>query len=200
MLDVKNELNGSRANWNTRWFRKSDAALGPPDDWLQRFQYMLPKGSVLDVACGTGRNAVYLAERGFEVTAVDISEVALGRLAREAQQRGLSIATVQHDLEQNPVLPEGQFDVVLNYLYLHRPLLPAEMAAVRPGGVFVMRTFSRMSGAEESQRQEITLQPCELQNIFADWRTLYYEEGAYTSTKHGSLAGIIAERPKRERV
>ena len=189
-------MDGSSPDWDARWREKAVTANWQPDTWLQRVRSFLPEGSVLDIACGMGRNTIYLAEQGFAVTAVDKSEVALSLLAAEAQHRGLEIETLQLDLESSPVLPLGPFDLLLNFFYLHRPLLPLELDRVRPGGVAVFRTFSS-AGSDQfgAIRPEIALHPGELLEIFSGWEILLHEEGLEPSAKGGSLAGIVARRP-----
>ena len=185
-----------RRKWNARWHEKAATADWRVDPWLQRVFPLLPSGAALDVACGMGRNAIFLAEKGFSVTAVDASEVALTLLSKEATKRQLTIATQQIDLEAAPVLPAGPFDLLLNFFYLHRPLLTQELDLVRPGGVAVIRTFSQV-GAERfgSIRAEISLSPGELLELFSGWDILLHEEGLEPSSKGGSLAGVVARRP-----
>ena len=186
----------SQSKWDLRWQEKAATANWLADPWLQRVLPLLPVGSALDIACGMGRNSLYLAEQGFAVSAVDMSAVALDLLADEARHRGLSIETQQIDLEQKPQLPDGLFDLLLNFFYLHRPLIPQELARVRPGGVAVFRTFSR-AGTDRfgAIRPEISLCAGELLEIFSDWEVLLHEEGIEPSAKGGSLAGIVARRP-----
>ncbi len=182
--------------WNDRWRKKAAVADFNADPWLQKIHPLLPRGKAIDIACGMGRNAVFLAEQGFAVTAVDVSEVALDLLDAEARRRDLVIETVPLDLETDAQLPAGPFDLLLNFFYLHRPLLAQELARVRPGGVIVLRTFSS-AGADRYGpiSPEISLRAGELLEIFTDWEILLHEEGIEPSAKGGSLAGIVARRP-----
>ena len=191
-------IDNSETKWNSRWQEKAARGGQQPDPWLKRVLPMLPKGTALDVACGMGRNAIYLAEQGYTVTAVDLSSVALGLVGEEAARRKLQISSQQIDLENDPVLPAGPFDLLLNFFYLHRPLLTQELSRVRPGGVAVVRTFSQV-GSERfgSIRPDIALDPGELLEIFSGWEVLLHEEGLEPSSKGGSLAGIVARRPNR---
>lgn len=142
----------------------------------------------MDVACGVGRNALFWAEKGFSVTAVDVSETALSLLNEAARQRHLIINTQQIDLESGASLPEGSFDLLLNFFFLHRPLLSQELARVRPGGVAVIRTFSRVgAGQSEQISAAMSLASGELLKIFSGWKILLHGEGLEPSKKRWNL-------------
>lgn len=111
--------------------------LAAPSPWVLRWAAELPAGaSVLDVACGSGRHARWLAARGLRVTGIDRDAVALSGLAGIAQ-------TLVADIEGNPwPLPAGAtFDAVVVTNYLHRPLWSRLLAAVAPGGRLIYETF-----------------------------------------------------------
>ena len=185
-----------KPDWNDRWREKAGQPL-TVDPWLLAIAPLLPNsGRALDLACGRGRHALFLAERGLAVTALDNSAEALAQLHSEATRRALTIETRQVDLEIAPQLPIAGFDVVLLFFYLQRSLLPHLRNAVRPGGLAVLRTFSSAGpfpGGPENP--DFVLRPGELLEIFADWEILRHEEGLEPSSKGGSLAGIVARRP-----
>lgn len=182
--------------WNARWRDKAAALDWQADPWLQRVLPLLPPGRLLDVACGSGRNAMFLAEHGFTVTAVDLSQEALALLDQEAARRGLAIETRQVDLEADPLLPVGPFDLVIAFFYLHRPLLPLLKALLRPGGLMVLRTFSCAGPFPGGPgNPDFVLNPGELLELFRDWEILCHEEGLEASHKGGSLAGVVARCP-----
>jgi SAM-dependent methyltransferase len=188
-------MNDTRRKWNKRWLDKADRPY-EPDPWLLRILPLLPGGRALDIASGRGRNALFLAERGLSVTALDISEEALEQLRREAARRNLKVETLRVDLEADPKLPEGAFDLVLDFFYLHRPLLPSLRDAVLPGGVAVLRTFTSAGPHPGGPGiPEFVLRPAELPEVFAGWEILLHEEGLDPSRKGGSLAGIVARKP-----
>lgn len=176
-------MTDARDKWNCRWQERSERPF-QADPWLLKILPLLPSGRALDVACGRGRNALLLAERGMAVTALDISEEALNQLEREAASRGLRIETRRVDLEAQSQLPATHFDLVIDFFYLHRPLLPALRRAVRPGGVAVLRTFSNAGPfAGTPAAAEFVLNPGELLEIFAGWDILLHEEGVEPSAK-----------------
>jgi tellurite methyltransferase len=188
MTDTQNK-------WNERWQEKAEDFFDA-DPWLLRIFPLLPGGSALDLASGRGRNALFLAEQGLSVTAFDISEEALAQLDLEAARRRLPVCTRQLDLEADPQLPSDAYDLVLDFFYLHRPLLPQLRMAVKAGGIAVLRTFSSAGSFPGGPGDPaFVLRPGELLDIFAGWEILLHEEGLEPSRKGGSLAGIVARRP-----
>lgn len=188
-------MNEVRQKWDHRWREKASQEDWQPDPWLQRVSPLLVPGQTLDVACGMGRNALYIAGKGFTVTAVDVSGVALALLNERARDNGLVIDTRQIDLEDDPVLPDGPFDLLLNIFYLYRPLLPRLLERVKSGGMAVIRTFSSAGDFPESSlTTDKLLRAGELLDIFAGWDVLLHEEGLEPSRKGGSLAGIVARK------
>jgi SAM-dependent methyltransferase len=128
---------------------------------------------VLDLACGSGRHARWLAQHGWQVEAVDRDEQALGSLARLA---GVHVRVA--DLEAGPWPYAGeQFDGIVVANYLHRPLLPAIVAALAPSGVLIYETFSR--GNERYGRPsnpQFLLAPGELLRATRGLRVIAYED------------------------
>jgi len=186
---------GAPVDWNARW-RDKNGEPAAPDPWLIKVLPLLPVGATLDVACGRGRNSLFLAERGHHLTAVDSSEEGLAQLSDIAQERGLTIDTRCLDLEATPALPRAAYDLIIDFFYLYRPLFPTLMDSLRPGGVLVVRTFSSAGDFPGRPRHpEFVLAPGELPAIFKGWDILLHEEGLEPSSKGGSLAGIVARRP-----
>jgi SAM-dependent methyltransferase len=182
-------------DWNKIWQERARNDL-QPDPWLLRVLPLLPGGRVLDLACGRGRNALFLAERGFRVTAVDASAEALAQLDAEAHRRGLHVETVEQDLEKTPRLEMPAFDVVIQFFYLQRSLMPELRRLVRPGGVAVVRTFSRAGNFPGGPgNPAFALDPGELPALFAGWEVLLHEEGLDQAHRGGGLAGIAVRRP-----
>ena len=118
------------------------------------------------------------------------------QLGREAALSNLRVETRRVDLEADPELPQETFDLVIDFFYLHQPLLPLLRRAVRPGGVAVLRSFSSAGPFPGGPKNpQFVLQPGELPEIFAGWEILQHEEGVEPSAKGGSLAGIVVRRP-----
>lgn len=163
---------------------------GAPSPWLQRWVHLIPAGStVLDVACGSGRHLRWLAERGFRVTGVDRDAEALHGLQAYGE-------VVEADIEQGP-WPFGarRFDAVVVTNYLWRPLWPALLDAVAPGGLYLHETFA--AGHEtvgRPRRAEFLLQPGELLRACAALRVVAYEDG-YLEDPPRFVQRIVARRP-----
>ena len=104
-------------------------------DWLPR----LARGRALDVACGAGRNALFLAANGFAVTALDISSVGIERGRHAAAALGLDLEWLCADFDENPeqALPNDRFDLIVWVRYIHHTLMPHVIARLNPGGVLV---------------------------------------------------------------
>jgi SAM-dependent methyltransferase len=144
----------------------------------------LPPGRALDLACGAGRNALFLAGLGWHVTAVDRSAAAI-RLLRE-RSAGLEIDSRVADLEAGGFTIEpGAFDLVCDFYYLQRDLFPAIREGVRPGGVFL--------GAIHLGDSRYAMAPGELRREFHGWKILYYSESPEPGGRRTS-ARIIARR------
>ena len=128
----------------------------------------------LDLACGSGRDALWLAQRGYAVLAVDHRADVLARLQGSARAWQCPVATLCRDLEAAPLqLPATDFALVTVARYLHRPLLPQLQTLVAPGGLLVYETF--VQGAERfgsPRRPAFLLAPGELARQFAGWQIL----------------------------
>lgn len=193
--DIKGKGFEVANDWNKVWQERGRTPL-KFDPWLQRALPLLPPGRVLDIACGRGRNALPMAERGYAVTALDASPQGLDLLAEEARERQLTITTLQQDLEKNLQLPAEYFDVVLQFFYLQRSLFDSLRTAVRPGGVAVVRTFSRAGNfADGPGNPDYVLEVGELLSVFRGWEILLHEEGLDKAERGGGLAGIVARKP-----
>ncbi len=174
----------------------------PPAQFLQEQIARLPKGTVLDLASGQGRNALYLAGLGCTVEAIDRDQPALAALAETAGRRNLSNLTIKHlDLEADPTHPPDlgteRYDAILVFFYLHRPLFPSLLRALKPGGLLVYETFliDNHERRRHPRRKEFCLAHNELLRLVGGLRVLHYDEGERADGPETSFtAQLIARR------
>jgi tellurite methyltransferase len=154
-----------------------------PASWLVDNADLLPRdGSVLDVACGRGRHALWLAGQGYDVHAIDRNSDAIDELNEVARRLGLQLTSEVVDLETNP--PPGlgtrRYDLVLGFNYLHRPLMPALRDA-------------RQAERGHPRNPAFLLKEGELAELMAPFTILRSREGDIDGR---FIASIIAERPQ----
>jgi len=184
----------SQPDWDAKHGLAGNEAREAPAGILSELWPLLPSGAALDLACGRGRNALFLAERGRHVTAVDWSKAALDileerakalkiparRMARidEAKQvTRAGIDVLQADLEA-VVLPASRYLLILCVRYLERSLFPQICRALRPGGMLLFETYTKaqldFSGGPRDPAH--LLNPGELRRAFPELETVFYRE------------------------
>jgi tellurite methyltransferase len=203
-------MSSSPSDWDAKHMLVAEAPPAEPASIVCELLPLLPAGPALDIACGTGRHALFLAARGQHVTAVDFSGVALDTLEARAQRVHIpvrqskslhgapkkrlqgGIALVQTDLEQMH-LPECNYDLIVCIQYLQRSLFPQIARALRPNGVLLMETFTRaqleFSGGPKNPAY--LLESGELRDAFPELRVVFYRE-----LRAGQgIASLVARRP-----
>lgn len=163
-----------------------------PAEFLVENIDLLPAGRALDVAMGNGRNAIYLAARGFKVEGVEKSPDAVADALERARRAGVSITAHVVDLEKNYAIENGAFDVIICFNYLQRSLVSQIKDGLRAGGMVVYETFiidQRQFGRPTNP--DFLLEHNELLEMFRDFRCLRYREGIIGNK---AIAGIIAEK------
>lgn len=173
-----------RAKWDAR-YAQADADAPRPALVLREHAHLLPtRGDALDLACGLGGNALFLAQQGLRVQAWDVSAVAIDRLRQCATEAELS-AEVRDVLV---VLPAADsFDVIVVSYFLDRALFPHLIAALRLGGLLFYQTFIRDKVADKGpSNPEFLLAENELLQLAGDLQVLVYrEEGSTGDTTQG---------------
>jgi tellurite methyltransferase len=198
--DASIEAQPARERWNRRY---TEEGLRPfpdrPAEWLTENRSLLAGGDgrrALDVACGDGRNALYLAQLGFEVDAVDVSDVAITALQSAARDRGLAVHPRRLDLESEP-LPTERYDVIVQFNYLQRDLFGALARGLAPGGLLIVETVTRAHVEELGNRFDprFVLDHNELLRSFPDLHVRHYREGVVDrSGRLRGVAGLVAQR------
>lgn len=165
--------------WNSHYLGTARAEDPLPCEVLSANARLLPDcGTALDLACGVGGNALFLARRGFAVTARDISSVAVRYLADLAGAEGLEIAAEVCDIEQLPWKPE-QYDLIVVSRYLNRALAPSIIAGLNAGGLLFYQTYTAAKSTMTGPRNpDYLLGDNELLDLFRDLRVRFYREDA----------------------
>jgi len=163
----------------------------PPSPWVCWFSALIPKdGEVLDLACGNGRHALWLAKHGYKVEAVDKDDQALARL------HGIvNVSPNAVDLESGPwPYRDRKFDGIIVSRYLHRPLLPLLAEGLKPQGVLIYETF--MVGNERFGRPsnpDFLLKPNELLDVFSHrLKIVAFEQGSVQKPRPAEIQRLCA--------
>jgi SAM-dependent methyltransferase len=170
---------------------------GSPASWLADHADSIPRGGVvLDLACGRGRHALWLARAGFHVRAIDRDREALNFLRLAAAAAGLPVATECVDLETNPPpdLGDACCDAIVVVSYLHRALFPALKRALKPGGRLIYETFTIAQAARgKPTNPAYLLEPGELARLVEPLHVLEWREGEFDGR---FIASVVAQRDR----
>ncbi len=202
----------SKSGWDAKHRLAAGAPPAEPASIVRELLPLLPSGPALDIACGTGRHALLLASRRQQVTAVDSSSVALKIL--EARARGMGapvrrskslheagrtfrggLELMQADLERTD-LPERCYDLILCIQYLQRSLFPQMARALRPGGVLLFETYTRvqLEYAGGPRNAAYLLETGELREAFPELSVMFYRE-----LRAGQgIASLVAKRQDKQ--
>ena len=186
----------ARERWNERRRAGFEPFPDRPSEWLVEHRGLLAGGRALDVACGDGRDALFLARHGYEVDAVDVSDVAIDALRAAATERRLPIHPYAADLEREP-LPGAGYDAIVCFNYLQRDLFAALEQALALNGLLLYETFAR-AHVDELGRQvneAFVLERNELLHAFAGLHVVHYREGV-AERRRGprGVASLVARR------
>jgi len=187
----------SLEDWNQR-YQAGEQLFETPAPLVEEFAGSLEAGTALDLACGPGRNALFLAERGWRVTAIDGSPIAIDLLRQRARARNLNIDAHVADLQRGHYeIPPSAFDLIVNAYYLQRDLIPAMQRGVPPGGTII--AIAHLADPEQPHGTPTRATPGELRVYFAGWNILHYFEGApHESCHQRPVAEIVARKPLEE--
>jgi len=179
--------------WEKRYSSLHRRPRRGPSAWLVAHADRLPGGRALDVATGEGRNALFLARRGLEVTGVDRSPTALRTARARAREEGLELELLLADLEACE-LPAGPFQVVVVMRYLQRSLFEPIRRALALGGVLVYESFTQDYLKYGPRNPQHLLRPGELREAFRDLEILSYRE-IEDPERREARASLLARKP-----
>jgi rhodanese-related sulfurtransferase len=172
-----------------------------PSSFLVDHYALLPRGLVLDVAMGEGRNAIYLATRGFDVDGVDARPEVVARARAAARKLGAPIRAIVGNVEDGTyIIPIEAYNAIIVFNYLYRPLFKDIRDGVVPGGVVVYQTYTKEQARfGKPTNPDFLLDPGELERAFAGWEVLAHRE-LVGPARHGgpvrAIAGIVARKPR----
>src|SRR5215471_20887138 len=179
--------------WNRKYRERSHLSLEPDPFLVSVYTQFLEgssPGTALDVAGGVGRHALWLADRGWQVKLVDISESGI-ELARKNLPSTVELEVL--DLQKVRDLGRAKYDLVIVFFYLQRSLFPALMKALKPGGLLIYKTYTleqqRFSGGPSHPMH--LLKPNELLRAIASLRILHYHE----TIRDRGVVELVARKP-----
>jgi tellurite methyltransferase len=158
-----------KERWNKRHVEKPMRKNIEPI--IEKYIDEVEVGNALDIACGIGRNTHFLAEKGFLVDAVDLSDYALSQVKNMATINKIEVDLDTYNLEVN------KYDLIVNINYLNRRLFPQIKEALKSGGVVIFETFIVAHGDfAQPANPEFLLRINELLHAFIGLDIIYYEE------------------------
>jgi 2-polyprenyl-3-methyl-5-hydroxy-6-metoxy-1,4-benzoquinol methylase len=191
------KLKADQKRWDER-FKGREFAFGKEaNPFLRRHIRLLPKGKALDIASGEGRNAVFLAQHGFDVDAVDISEMGLRKARKLAKEMRIKIHTILVDLNTYQI-GKNQYDLIADFYFLRRSLIPKIKKGLKKGGRVIFETYileHRNLVTSGPKQAKYFLKPNELLKLFNGFRVLRYREGIFKEGgRKKAVASLIAEK------
>ena len=181
-----------RQKWESKYETDEYITGKEPSDWLQANAGLLAKkGKALDIAGGEGRNSVFVASKGYEVTCLDISENGLRKAQALAQEKSTMITTVHTDLDSSH-LKENEYALVLCFNFLDRSLFSGIRQTLKSGGLLFYETFTLDYLKYSSFKKEWVLEANELLQEFRGFRILRYQEVDENSK---GFASLVAQKP-----
>jgi tellurite methyltransferase len=185
-----------RQKWDAKYADSANAPREPSAVLVALAPYLPTSGAALDVAGGGGRNAIWLAQRGLDVTIVDISRVGLQIAQQRAAEAGVNIETLEIDLELSR-LEAVSFDLIVSVCYLHRPLFAEYRRLLAPQGILtVIQPTKRNLERNEKPPAAYLLDEGELPRLARGLEIVQYEEGWLADGRHDA---VLVARKRAER-
>jgi SAM-dependent methyltransferase len=190
-------LKSDQKRWDERFGRKEFTLGKKANPFLKKHIPLLPRGKTLDIATGEGRNAIFLAQNGFDVDAVDISKTGLRKARKLAQEMGVKIHTFYADLDTYQI-KKGHYDLIANFYFLKRSLIPKIKKGLKKEGRVIFETYileHRNLATSGPKQAKYFLKSNELLRLFKGFRILRYREGiSRGGGKRKAIASLIAQK------
>lgn len=181
--------------WNER-YRSGEQLFETPSKLVEHFAISLAAGDALDLACGAGRNALYLAARGWHVTAVDGSPIGIDTLLARAGKQKLQIDARVADLERGEFqIKADAYDLICDCYYLQRSLIEPMKSGLRAGGMVIV--IVHLADPDQQPRGTSSRAvPGELRKYFREWTILHdYEGQPHEACHQRAVAELVARKP-----
>jgi SAM-dependent methyltransferase len=180
------------SGWNEHYLSRQPGTEDDPTPLVTKAATYLRPGRALDFACGSGRNALWLAGQGWSVTAVDGSEAAIAILRENAASRNLKISAQVADLQAGEYpIEKHAWDLIVIAYYLQRDLFEPAKAGLRPGGILVAIVHMTNEGEVPTAHR---LRPGELRHYFEGWDILHEHEGTPADPAHRHAVSELVVR------
>ena len=190
-------MKSDQERWDKKYQGEEFAYGKKPNAFLKSHLGSLEKGVALDLASGEGRNAVFLAENGWKVDAIDISPVGVRKARRLAKEAGVRINFMQADLDSYAIAKE-KYDLISVFYFWDRRLVPRLKRGLKKGGRILFETYTLETlspGLEGPREAKFLLKSNELLWLFRDFRVLFYREGIFREGgRRKAIASLIAEK------
>jgi tellurite methyltransferase len=181
----------SKTQWDEKYARPNFIFGKSPAPFLaENYHYIPFEGTVLDMGMGEGRNAVFLAQKGYKVTGIDISSVAVKKSYLLAQEFGVKIKGVVASLGDYQIAPNS-YDAIICFYYVDRSLIDKIKTWLRPGGILIYEAYTTREKQKLKKRNATDdnqyLREQELIKLFAGMRVLKYEEPLHEKEFRSSI-------------
>jgi len=179
------------SSWEEKYKIQALDDIPAPADLLQQNARLIAGGKALDIAMGAGQNAVFLARHGCDVTGVDFSASAVAMARMLAAREGLDLRAVTADMLAFP-FPEDCFDLIVNFNFLERSLIPLIRSSLKAGGLLFFETYTvEQARFGRPCNPAHLLEPNELLSWFLDCFIIFYHERIDNGR---AIASLIARK------
>lgn len=182
----------SKNQWDARYAKATFVFGKSPAQFLaENYHYIPFESSVLDMGMGEGRNAVFLAQKGYKVTGIDISSVAVKKSYLLAQEFGVKIKGVVASLKEYKI-PPASFDAIICFYYVDRSIIEKMKSWLKPGGIIIYEAYTVKEKDKTTKKGSLEtdsnyLKDQELLKLFSGMRVLKYEEPLHEKEFRSSI-------------
>lgn len=184
-----------QSDWENRYSDQNGLSVRPAGKLLVDNLSLLTVGRSLDIACGEGRNSIFLAKKGYHVDAVDYSSNAIKNGRILSDEAGVKVNFMQADLEEYLIRP-NYYDLIVNFNYLDRSIIPGIKNGLKKSGFIVFETFTiEQKFFGHPKNPDYLLAPNELLSMFDEFHIIYYREAVVEEEgKKKAIASLVASK------